>query len=62
MKWGLKGVISIDTDSGPLGYVIWSFGSKSQDFFTFIQIGYGNTVALASKKKSYQKSIVRKSK
>ena len=41
MKWGLKGGISIDTNSGPLGYVIWYCGSRSQDFFTFIQIGSG---------------------
>ena len=45
MKWGLKGGISIDTDSGPLGYVLWCCGSRSQDFFfTFIQIGSGHTV------------------
>ena len=31
--------ISINTDSGPLGYVLWCCGSRSQDFFTFIQIG-----------------------
>ena len=24
MKWGLKGGISIDTDSWPLGYVLWA--------------------------------------
>ena len=34
MKWGLKGGISIDTDSGPLGYVLRCCGSRSQDFFT----------------------------
>ena len=44
MKWGLKGGISIDTDSGPLGYVLWCCGSRSQDFFTFIQIGPGHTM------------------
>ena len=44
MKWCLKGGISIDTDSGPLGYVLWFCGSRSQDFFTFIQIGSGHTV------------------
>ena len=44
MKWGLKGGISIDTDSGPHGYVLWCCGSRSQDFFTFIQIGSGHTV------------------
>ena len=43
-KWGLKGGISIDTDSGPLGYVLWCCGSKSQDFCTFIQIASGHTV------------------
>ena len=41
---GLKGGISSDTDSGPLGYVLWCYGSRSQDFFTFIQIGSGHTV------------------
>ena len=44
MKWGLKGGISIDTDSGPVGYVLWCCGSRSQDFFIFIQIGSGHTV------------------
>ena len=29
---------------GLLGYVLWSCGSKSQDFFTFIQIGLGHSV------------------
>ena len=41
---GLKGGISIDADSGPLGYVLWCCGGRSQDFFTFIQIGSGHTV------------------
>ena len=36
--------IFINTDSWPLGYVLWFCGSKSQDFFTFIQIGSGYTV------------------
>ena len=44
MKWVLKGGISIDADSGPPRYVLWCCGSKSQDFFTFIQIGSGHTV------------------
>ena len=35
MKWGMKGGISIATDSGPLGYVLWCCGSRTQDFFTF---------------------------
>ena len=39
---GLKGRISIDADSGPLGYVLWYCGSRSHDFFTFIQIGSGH--------------------
>jgi hypothetical protein len=43
-KWYLKGGISIYTDSGLLGYVLWCCGSRSQDFFTFIQIYYGHTV------------------
>ena len=37
----LKGGISIGVDSGPLGYVLWCYCSRSQDFFTFIQIGSG---------------------
>ena len=32
--------ISIDTDSGPLGYGLSYCGSRSEDFFTFIQIGF----------------------
>ena len=44
MKWVLKGGISIDTDSGPLGYVLWCCGSRGQDFFIFIQFGSGHTV------------------
>ena len=40
----MKRRVSIDTDSGPHGYVLWSYGSRSQDFFTFIQIGSGHTV------------------
>ena len=28
-----------DTFSGPLGYLLWCCGSRSQDFFNFIQIG-----------------------
>ena len=43
MKWGLKGEISIDADSGPLGYVLWCCGSIFQQLFTFIQIGSGHT-------------------
>ena len=34
----------IVADSGPLGHVLWCCGSKSQDFFTFIQIGSCHTV------------------
>ena len=45
MKWGMKGGISIDINSRPLGYVLWFCGSRSQAFFTFIQIGSGHTVA-----------------
>ena len=35
MKWGLKGGISINTDSGPLGYVLWCCGSRSSRLFYF---------------------------
>ena len=47
MKWGLKEGISIDADSGPLGYVLWCCGSRSREEHTFIQIGSGHTVFLA---------------
>jgi hypothetical protein len=45
MKWGLKGGISIDADSGPPKYELWCCGGICQDFFTFIQIGSGHTVS-----------------
>ena len=45
MKWGLKGGISIDVDSGPLRYVYFdAVGSRIQEEFTFMQIGSGHTV------------------
>ena len=31
----------------PLGYVLWCCGSRSQDFFTFIQTGSGHYKAVA---------------
>ena len=34
MKWGLKGWISFDTDSGPLGYVLWCCDSRLFYFFS----------------------------
>ena len=46
---GLKGGISIDADSGPLGYVLWCCGSRSLEVFTFIQIGSGHTVGMCHK-------------
>ena len=42
----LKGGISVDADSGPLGYILWCCGGRSRDFFTFIQIGTVHTVAV----------------
>ena len=36
--------ISIDANSGNLGYVIWCCGSICHRLFTFIQIGSGHTV------------------
>ena len=45
MKWGQQGGISIDADSGPLGYVLWCCGGRSQDFLTFVQICTGHTVS-----------------
>ena len=44
MKWGLKGGISIDADSGPPRYVIWCCGSICYELLNFIQIGCGHTV------------------
>ena len=38
---------SIDADSDPLRYVLWCCGSRSQEDFTFIQIGSGHTVEQA---------------
>ena len=52
-----KGGISIDTDSGPLWYVLLCCGSRSQDFFTFIQIGSGHTVLTIVYKKVIHSSI-----
>ena len=47
MKWGLKGGILIDADSGPPRYVLGlSCGGICQDFFTFIQVGSGHTKVL----------------
>ena len=40
----MKGGISIDADSGPLGYVLWCCAGRSQDFLTFVQICSGHTV------------------
>ena len=50
MKWSLKGGISIDADSGPLGCVLWCCGSICHQFFTFIHIGSGHTVKAINKK------------
>ena len=44
MKWGLKGGISIDADSGPLRYVLWCWGNICHQLFTFMQIYSGHTV------------------
>ena len=44
MKWGLKGGISIDGDSGPPRYVLWCCGGICHEVLTFIQIGCGHTV------------------
>ena len=44
MKWGLKGGISIDADSGPPRYVLWCCGGICHELLTFIQIGCGHTV------------------
>ena len=49
-KKGLKGGISIDTDSEPLGYSIWCCGSRIQEEFTFIQIGHTVNVVYFLKK------------
>ena len=44
MKWGLKGGISMDADSGPPRYVFWYYGGICHEDFTFIQIGSSYTV------------------
>ena len=44
MKWGLKGGISIDADSGPPRYVLWCSGGICHQLLTFFQIGCGHTV------------------
>ena len=44
MKWGLKGGISIDADSGPPRYVLWCCGGICHQLLTFFQIGCGHTV------------------
>ena len=44
MKWGLKGCVSINADSGPLRYVLWCCSSICHQLFTFIQIYSGHTV------------------
>ena len=43
-KFGSERGISIDGDSGPPGYVLWCYGSRIREEFTFIQICYGHTV------------------
>ena len=45
-KWGLKVGISIDADSGPLRYLLWSCSSICYQPFTFIQVISGHTVDL----------------
>ena len=44
MKWGLKGGISIDADSGPPRYVLWCCGGICHQVLIFFQIGCGHTV------------------
>ena len=46
MKWGLKGGISIDADSGPPRYVLWCCSGICHQLLTFFQIGCGHTVYL----------------
>ena len=41
---GQEGGISIDADSGLLGYVLWCCGSRSWEVFTLFQIGSDHTV------------------
>jgi len=44
VNFGLRGGILIDTDSGPLRYVLWCCGSICHQLFTFIQIGCSHNV------------------
>ena len=48
MKWGLKGGISIDADSGPPRYVLWCCGGIYHQLLTFFQIGCDHTVRFIS--------------
>ena len=44
MKWGLKGEISIDVDSGPPSYVLWCCGGFCHQPDSFFQIVSGHIV------------------
>ena len=46
MKWGPKGRILIFVDNDPRSYKLSCFGSFGLDFFSFIQIAFGNAVTL----------------
>ena len=48
MKWGLKGGISIDADSGPPRYVLWCCGGICHQLLTFIKVGCDHTVPFCS--------------
>ena len=42
----MNGEILVDGDSGPLGYVLWYCGSRSQEESTLIQIKPGHIVVM----------------
>ena len=44
MKWGLKGGISIEADSGPPRYVLWCCGGICHQLPNFFKIGCCHTV------------------
>ena len=51
--------ISIDADSGPLGYVLWCCGSRSWEVLTFFQIGSGQTWKIRIKAFIYSKKTTK---
>ena len=55
MKWGLKGGISIDADSGPPMYVLWCCGGICHQLLNSFKIGCGHSVVGNMKKPGFHK-------